>query len=271
MTPDISSAVAASGYKLIQRPTAVSADAAKAIDARVEALRQANRPAQAQRPQAAVSAAQTPSLLSSARAEAADQAADARSLRSLAVPDRPNSANTQHAKTAIAEQGKAVEAKTITPTSDNQGDSILQRIQDAFGAQIGGDNYSLDIDLNADGKITALDISAAIGGTQPAGNPVTLDALKGAFGSQVGDAAYNATLDLNQDGSVTAQDISALLGSQQANAPAPEPTMIDRIKQAFGKATGDAGFDAEVDLDGDGRITPLDISRALADEAERGG
>ena len=74
-------------------------------------------------------------------------------------------------------------------------------------------------------------------------------------------AAFMATpgSDLNQDGVVNFGDMAALRERMESPKPGPAAT-LDDVRGAFMASTGDKGFNAAADLNGDGQVNFADLA-----------
>lgn len=53
------------------------------------------------------------------------------------------------------------------------------------------------------------------------------------------------------------------LSSAVSTPPGPTPKDVENLQAAFGASKGDSGYDATLDLDGDGAVNTLDLVRML--------
>jgi len=96
-----------------------------------------------------------------------------------------------------------------------------------------------------------------------------IDALKAAFGAKQGEDGYQAEYDIDGNGVIDLKDLLAKLSEvkQSSAATEPEPTYtgadLDALLAAFGSKSGDEGFDASADLDGDGVVGLPDLLAML--------
>ena len=157
--------------------------------------------------------------------------------------------------------GKRTGETGFNALADINGDGVINgtdfnHYQMAFNMVMGrGVNYKLG-DINGDGNITIADYLA----------------LAGMFGRTTGQTGFNSLADLNSDGKIdgidfgrfnTLMDISALgpnIKSGDLNGDGAT-TIADylSLSSMFGKRTGEAGFNANADLNSDGVIDSTDF------------
>ena len=99
----------------------------------------------------------------------------------------------------------------------------IDLLTDAFGAQVGDENYSEALDLDGDGIIGLDDLnlmltnlSQSLPATESP-NQSTIDQLIAAFGNAQGDEGFVAELDLNADGTLNLDDLNELLNALSGN------------------------------------------------------
>jgi len=61
---------------------------------------------------------------------------------------------------------------------------------------------------------------------------------------------------------VGGRTLATITVTPPVEAPTSQPSMLDRIRAAFGSQPGDPAWDASLDLDGDGAIGVGDVLRA---------
>ncbi len=109
-----------------------------------------------------------------------------------------------------------------------------------------------------------------------------VETLRGVWGTRAGEEGFDPAYDLDGDGRIGAADLAFVLGSiaaQAATAASAAPTSdgtgeadgtaeptaptLEAIRAAWGTSAGEEGFDAALDLDGDGKIGSADLAQHL--------
>ncbi len=112
---------------------------------------------------------------------------------------------------------------------------------------------------------------------QPLYTAADRDALLERWGARSGDESFDGQYDLNGDGVISAPDLARLLGAmsgprQNGSAGEPMPFEVSKaaILDAWGAREGEDGFDARLDLDGDGVIGSSDLASLLGGQQVEG-
>lgn len=146
----------------------------------------------------------------------------------------------------------------------------LDKLLAAYGSVAGDERYTETYDLNADGRIDFEDLNSLLSQireNEPADAPSftqdDLDGLLASFGASQADERFNASYDLNGDGRVDFDDLNSMLTAMKQHQTAGDPDPLQMLVDAFGKISGDAGFEGALDLNNDGTINFSDLNRLL--------
>jgi len=203
-------------------------------------------------------------------------------------------------RTIVPADTPAVPPVPQTPTGAESPPTLtradIPRIEAALGARLGDARYDAALDATGDGVINGMDITFAL--NRPAPTPVdgtpdpkpgpeptpaqgptprSADAMTRAelvqgilrtFGRTVGAGDPDAVYDLSGDGRISGLDLSFALNraarpaapSEGADGPRPS---IRAITEAYGARAGRPGYASTLDLNGDGVINGMDITRLL--------
>ncbi len=200
----------------------------------------------------------------------------------------PTPAQTQPAPFAPASEPQTDSAEADRTFNSKDRDTLLG----LWGARSSDSRFDAQYDLNADGVINSTDLASLLGRfrpdepyspppsgpapSQPSAGPrlsPDLKSLLGSFGRREGDEGFNAAYDYDGDGRITSYDLAQHLGrsasSGSSEPPRTDPPttpsstsdpVLDAIRAAWGARAGEAKFDAELDLDGDGAINARDLA-----------
>lgn len=181
----------------------------------------------------------------------------------------------------IAPRG-AEGAGDVRAVSNGVTTSDLEALVTIFGSKAGDENFDEAYDYDGDGAIGPNDLFALLSqldvnpGGGDSAEPTTttgysqsdLDALRAAFGSRAGDEGFSEASDLNGDGKIDPDDLFEMLARMNTGQGGGEPMTAQQVLEAivsgFGSASGDAAFNAQADVTGDGRIGVDDLFQQLA-------
>ncbi|TVQ30656.1 MAG: hypothetical protein EA376_12430 [Phycisphaeraceae bacterium] len=178
----------------------------------------------------------------------------------------------------------------------------------AWGARVGDERYNPEYDLTGDGMIGAADLAALLSrfSTEAPAGPAPIDdaapgsdaeltleqmisELRSMWGARTGSERYDPRYDLDGDGVIGSGDLAALLGGASPptlsdplsespgdgnNPENPETVIADAsfdlksLLDAFGRRAGEPGFDARLDLNGDGVISSADLAALLGGQRQ---
>ena len=187
----------------------------------------------------------------------------------------------------------------------------LVGLMDEFGSSNATRSDPLQYDLNGDGRVGPMDLLTMlsnIDATPAQRGGVTK--LLSHYGAKTGDARFDATMDLDGDGVIGPGDLLATLAGQQATTPSAQQTATGHdddgqddessaenvgetqtaaassqprftgqdlvgLMDEFGSSNATRSDPLQYDLNGDGRVGPMDLLTMLsnidATPAQRGG